>query len=57
MLKNVVNFEENKGDIMERYLFTKFGVNPLDGFPENGFNGMTVGCVTLDLMYSYIKQS
>ncbi len=38
------NFEEQKkwsGDMVERCLSTKFGINMLDGFWENGFYGRT----------------
>ncbi len=40
------NFEKPKekkwsGDMVDRYLSVKFGVNPLDGFRENDVYGRT----------------
>ncbi len=38
------NFEKQKnwsGDMVKRYLSTKFGINLLDRFGENGFYGRT----------------
>ena len=44
---------------MDRYMSVKFGVNPLDGFRENGVYGRTTDArvTTVALLCSSTKQS
>ncbi len=58
------NFEKKKwsGDMVNKYLSTKFGINLLDRFRENGFYGRTDGrmdarVTTVALLCSSTKQS
>ncbi len=41
--KNEIFKNKCAGDMVDRYLSTKFGVNPLDGLGERGFKGWTNG--------------